>query len=218
MMECDLLRDGCMVQRIRQAPLAIAVCVAILNACSTSTSVDQVWRDRARADAPMGKTLVLAVAPRSDTAVTLENEWVQQLRKRGVDAYALNAMLPGDTQVDKQAVVEVVKSNVIDTVLVSRLVQRKTVESEIPVAGSRGVPGYYSSWSGFYGTSRTVASNATYTVERQVAVVETNLYESKSEKLFWSARSDTFLEGSAAELIRGFVQAMIDQMVKSKVL
>ena len=168
----------------------------------------------------MGRTLVLAVAPRSDTAVALENEWVQQLRKRGVDAYALNAMLPGETKVDKQAVVELVKSKAIDTVLVSRLVQRKTVERDIPVAGSPvgGVPSYYGTWSNFYGTSRTIASDASYTVERQVAVVETNLYESNSEKLFWSARSDTFLEGSAAELIRGFVQAMIDQMAKSKVL
>ena len=213
------LRDGYMLMPGRYAWLAIVACVAVLNACS-STSVDQVWRDRARADAPMGRTLVLAVAPRNDTAVTLENEWVEQLRKRGVDAYALNAMLPGETKVDKQAVVEVVKSKAIDTVLVTRLVQRKTVERAIPVAGSPagGVPSYYGTWSGFYGTSRTVASDASYTVERQVAVVETNLYESKSEKLFWSARSDTFLEGSAAELIRGFVQAMIDQMAKSKVL
>src|SRR5215510_4321346 len=42
--------------------LNLALCLAILTGCS-STSVDQVWRDNARTTAPLGKTLVIAVAP-----------------------------------------------------------------------------------------------------------------------------------------------------------
>jgi len=48
--------------------------------------------------------------------------------------------------------------------------------------------------------------------------METNLYDVSSEKRFWSARSDTFLEGSANELIHGFVQTMTKEMAKSNVL
>jgi len=182
--------------------LAIGVCLAVLSGCYSTTSMDQVWHDPARAAAPLGKTLVIAVAPRADTAAALENEWVKQLQGRGIDAHALHVMLPGDPQPDKQRVVELAKANAINSVLVSRIVDKKTIERQVAVGGPPiGAPGSYGSWSDFYGTSRAYASTATYTVENQVAVVDTNLYDVSSEKRFWSARSDTFLEGSAKELI-----------------
>jgi len=199
--------------------LAIGVCLVILSGCYSTTSMDKVWHDPGRAAAPLGKTLVIAVAPRADTAAALENEWVKQLQGRGIDAHALHVMLPGDPQPDKQRVVELAKANAINSVLVSRIVDKKTIERQVAVGGPPiGAPGSYGSWSDFYGTSRAYASTATYTVENEVAVVETNLYDVSSEKRFWSARSDTFLEGSAKELIDGFVQAMIKEMAKSKVL
>lgn len=193
--------------------------MAVLGACST-TSVEQVWRDPAKADARVGKTLVIAVAPRTDTAVTLENEWVRQLQQRGIEARALNALVPGADRPDKKRIAGLVKSNAINTVLVSRIVEKKVVQREESVGGPQmgTLPSYYGSWYDYYGTSRSFAGTASYTVEHEVAVVETNLYDASSEKVFWSARSDTFLEGSAEELIRGFVDAMTKAMAKSKVL
>jgi hypothetical protein len=201
-----------------QAALTAGLCLAMLAGCS-STSMDQVWHDPGRAAAPLGKTLVIAVAPRAQTAAALEDEWVRKLQARGIDAHALHTMLPGEPQPDKQRVVELAKANAINSVLVSRIVDKKTVEREVAVTGSPiGAHGYSGGWSDFYGTSRTFASTATYTVQNELAVVETNLYDVSSEKRFWSARSDTFLEGSANELIQGFVQTMIKEMSKSKVL
>jgi hypothetical protein len=132
----------------------------------------------------------------------------------------LNALVPGADRPDKERIAGLVKSNAIDTVLVSRIVDKKTVQSEVPVGGPPmgSFPGYYGSWYDFYGTSRSFAGTGSYAVEREVAVLETNLYDASSEKVFWSARSDTFLEGSAEELIREFVDAMTKAMAKSKVL
>ena len=207
-----IVRNGALVKS------AIGVCLAVLTGCS-STSTDQVWHDPARAAAPLGKTLVIAVAPRADTATALENEWVRQLQARAINAQALNVMLPGERQPDKQRVVEVAKSNAIDSVLVTRILDKKTIERQVSVGGPPiGAPGSYGIWSDFYGTSRAFASTSTYTVEHEAAVVQTNLYDVKSEKLFWSARSDTFLEGSAGDLIHGYVQTTVKEMGKSKVL
>jgi hypothetical protein len=210
----------------REYPMRTAVCATLalaaalmLQAGCSSTSMNQVWHDPARTPAPLGKTLVIAVTPRTDVAAALENEWVQQLQSRGVDAHALHDMLPRDTQPDKERVVQLAKENAIKSVIVSRLVDKKTVEREVPVGGPPiGVPGYAGSWSDFYGSSRAFATTSSYTVENQVAVVETNVYDVGSEKRFWSARSDTFLEGSASKLARGFVQEMINEMAKAKVL
>src|SRR5689334_10389404 len=75
-----------MMQTRLFARLAMWVCVTVLTACVTSTTVGKVWQDQTRANAPLGKTLVIVVAPRKDTSAALENEWVAQLGKRGVDA------------------------------------------------------------------------------------------------------------------------------------
>jgi hypothetical protein len=199
--------------------LFIAGSLSILAACS-ATSVDQVWRDPGRAKTALGSTLVIAVAPRADTSLALENEWVKALRAKGVDATGLKTVLPGEPLPDRARVVEVVKAKGFNSVLVTRVVDTKTVEQQVAVGGPAiGTSGYSGgSLSDFYGTSRAYASASTYTVERQVVVVETNLFDASTEKRFWSARSDTFLEGSANELIQGFVGSMMKEMAKSNVL
>ena len=176
--------------------LALAGCLALVAGCSiTSTTVDKVWQDSARADAALGKTLVVSLFPNPEFAIPIENEWTRQLQGRGIDAYALNALLPGERHPDEQRVVELVKAKGFNTLLVSRLVDVKKVERDIPAS--------------------------------QVAVVETQLYDTGTEQPFWSARSDTFMVSPTgdhrdtdprAEQIRGFVETIIHEMSKSKVL
>jgi hypothetical protein len=199
--------------------LFVAGCLSGLAACST-TSVDQVWHDPGRAKTALGSTLVIAVAPRPDTSLALENEWVKALQAKGVAATGLNAVLPGKPLPDRARVVELVKSKGFNSVLVTRVVDKKTLEQQVALGGPAiGTSGYSGdSFSDFYGTSRAYASTSTYTIERQVVVVETSLYDASTEKRFWSARSDTFLEGSANELIQGFVGSMMKEMAKSNVL
>ena len=60
----------------------------------------------------------------------------------------------------------------------------------------------------------------------QVGVVETTLYDAGSERRSWLARADTFLANPTGERItelreeraHAFVQTLIDEMSKSKVL
>lgn len=187
-----LLRKSSMGNTMR---LLLAACLALLAGCSTTgTTVEDVWRDSARPDARLGKTLVVALTTHANVSIELEDEWVRQLRGLGLEAYAINALLPGERPLSEQRVVELVKAEAFDTVLVSHVVGSKQV-------------------------SRDVAAS-------QVAVVETKLYDSKTEKAFWSARSDTYLivgpDGTVreprSEQIQGFVETIIQAMSESKVL
>jgi hypothetical protein len=113
--------------------LAFAACLALLAGCANvGTSVGHVWQDSGRArSATLGKTLVLALAPKAEVVMVLEDEWVRQLRQKGVDASAANRLLPGGSPPDKERVVELVKARGFDTLLVSRLVDVKQVEREV---------------------------------------------------------------------------------------
>ena len=207
-----------MTRRSKVTQLAAAGLMTLLVACA-STAVDQTWRDENRAPAPMGKTLVIAIAQRDAVRLALENEWIAQLKQRGVEAYPSHTMLGSEGALDKERVLEAVRTNAVRTVLVSRLVRKDTVQTQFPgsntiTPGATGL--YYGNWYDYSQTGRTLDS--TYTVEHEVAVVETNLYDAQTEKRFWSALSDTFLGESAPDLIRNFVQVMIKQMAKSNVL
>jgi hypothetical protein len=113
--------------------LAFAACLALMAGCANvGTSVGHVWQDSGRArSATLGKTLVLVLAPKAEVVMVLEDEWVRQLRQKGVDASAANRLLPGGSPPDKERVVELVKARGFDTLLVSRLVDVKHVEREV---------------------------------------------------------------------------------------
>jgi hypothetical protein len=209
-----------MSRRERIRTLVLAACVSLVVACA-STEVGKVWKDDSRAGRPMGKVLVIAVAAQTPVRMALEDEFVARLREHGADAQASHTLMPSDAPLEKADVVALVKQRSFDTVLVSRLVQKKTVESEVTPSGGptpTAAMGYYGNSSDFYGQSRAFASSPAYTVEHEVAVVQTNLYDAHADKLYWSAQSDTFLGDSAQSLIRGFVDAMVRQMAESKVL
>ena len=175
--------------------LAFAVCVVLLAGCATtSTTVGRVWQDPARAHTPMGKTLVVALLSDTEVAVPIEDEWASQLGSRGVEAKRANVLLPDQHPPDKQSVVDLVKAEGFDTLLVVELVKVKKVEKDVSAT--------------------------------QVAVVDTKLYDTRTEQMFWSARSDTFWvtdkDGRVTKPrsvhIRWFVETIIKAMSKSKVL
>ena len=98
------------MRRAQFKKLAAAGFITLFAACA-STEVSQVWRDKDRAPAPMGKTLVIAIAQRDSVRLALENEWVTQLKERGVEAHPSQTLLGNDGALDKQRVVNAVKAN-----------------------------------------------------------------------------------------------------------
>jgi hypothetical protein len=52
-----------------------------------------------------------------------------------------------------------------------------------------------------------------YIVEDEYAIIETNLYEAKSDKLIWAASSETGLRDSSQALIREYIGVMVKNMI-----
>jgi len=174
--------------------LALAGCLALVAGCAT-TAVDRVWRDSARGEAALGKTLVLALIPDARVAVGVEEEWTRQLRGHGIEAVAVAALLPGTRPPDKQHVVELVKAGGFTTLLVTRLVAVKRVE-------------------------RDVAASQVAVVETHLydTGTEQPFWSARSDTYLVSPTGDARLREPRHDQIRGFVAAMIRTMGESKVL
>ena len=183
----------------------------LLTSCAT-TILTTVWKDESF-KGPVGKIAVIGIFKTPAIRNFFEDEFSRQLKTHGIEAVASYTIIPIDDQSDKDIVASKLRNLGMDYVLVTRLVDRKTVQTYVP-GQAYVVPGYYRSWGGYYQYAYTPG----YMVEDIYAFAETNIYDVKNDKLIWSARSETEISGMNQELIRSFVKIMIDRLSADAVI
>jgi hypothetical protein len=117
----------------------------------------------------------------------------------------------------------VVKERAVDLVLLTRLVAVRQEGSYVPPASGLGVgvyapPAAYSGFYPYYSYSHSVVSSPGYVDERTVLQLETRVYDTRSEKLVWSAISKTFDYSSASDVAESVASALIDALVQAHIL
>jgi hypothetical protein len=165
------------------------------------------WKDKAYQGKPQ-KIMVIMAARSSDTRNLFENRFAGELQGRGNDAFQSYTTIPFEQLRDKELVKSKIRSSGADTVLVSRLVDTKTIESYNPGL-IYVVPDYYYDWWGYYAV---VFADYGYTGDVRVAYIETNVYDVKTEKLIWSGHSKTERTYGEQELITAFIQRIIKKL------
>jgi len=187
----------------------------LLAGCST-TQVTAVWKDPSYQAHPR-KIMVIAVAKSPVTRRIFEDEFVQQLMARGSDAIASYMVLPDNKQNDQPAIAAKVRELGADTVLITRLVSRKT--SKVYVPGTVYYPpSHYGSWRGYYGQSYQAMYTPGYMAESEYAIMETNLYDASNDQLVWAASSETGGRGATRESIKSYVGIMLKNMMAQGLL
>jgi hypothetical protein len=192
-------------------PFGVLILVSMLLAACASTQLNSVWKDPSYQTRP-AKVMVVAVAKNSINRRVFEDEFVQQHQSRRTTAIARYTILPDKQQGDQEVIAKKVAELGADTVLITRLISKKTVQVYVP-----GTPYYpppfYNSWPDYYGYGYHYMSTPGYIAEDEYAVMETNLYEAKSNKLIWAASSETGINGSDQNMIQGYVKVMVKNMI-----
>jgi hypothetical protein len=168
----------------------------------TDTWKDKTYQGKAQ------KILVIMVAKSPDMRELFEDRFVGELNSRGNNTFQSYTIVPMEQLRDKEVVKSKIKSSGADTVLISRLVDTKTIESYNPGL-IYVVPASYYDWWGYYAV---VFADYGYTGNVAVAYIETNLYDVKSEKLIWSGHSKTERTEGEQQLITAFIKLMIRKL------
>ena len=186
----------------------------LLPACA-STQLTAVWKDPAFQDQPR-KIMVIGMLPNPASKRTFEEEMVKSLKKQGTDAIVSYTLLPEQPAPDREAVEKTMKEQGADAVIIARIMDKKTVTSYVPsTPGPRyGAPGYYgTSWQGYYAYN----PGGGYRKD-EFAVVQTNLYDLKTEKLIWTASSETWLANENRDLIMSYIDVVMRDLIKEKIV
>ena len=183
----------------------ITASILFLTSCAT-TELTLVWKDR-NFQGTVHKIAVVGAFKRPSVRNFFEDEFVKQLKAHGVEAVASYTFVPIADLKNQKEVIAKIRETGADAALVTRLVDKKTIERYVP-GEVYTFPNYYYYWDPYFNYIYTPG----YTVEEEYAYAETNIYETSDEKLIWSARSRTLLSGKDQDLIRSFVGIMVKKL------
>jgi hypothetical protein len=199
------------MKRMTLFVLLLISSVFLFGSCTTTTVMTDVWKDKAYQGKPQ-KIMVIMAAKAADTRELFEDRFVGELNSRGNNTFQSHKIVPFDKLRDREFVKSTIKSSDADTVLVSRLVDTKMIESYNPglvTVVPMIIPDYYYNWWGYYNVAFI---DYGHTGDVRVAYIETNLYDVKTEKLIWSGHSRTERTYGEQELITAFIQRMIKKL------
>jgi len=200
------------MKRARQiAFFSMLIMLFLMSSCATTTTTN-VWRDQTYGGT-VKKILVMGISQKQGIQRFFEDEFVRQLRQRGIDGVAGYTVLPYDKKMDKDFIAAKAKESGADTVLVTRPLSREMQRTYVP-GQVYAVPGSYSRWGSYYGH----AYSPGYVVEDEYVYIETNLYDVATEKLIWSTQSETVILATDQELIKSFISTMISQLSSDKLI
>lgn len=204
------------MKRIFKGLTVLAVTVCFLFGCA-STTLKTVWMDETYKGGTLKTVLVMGVSNKPTVKRLFEDEFVRELKARGTAAIASYTVIPDEKMNDKDFIVSESKKLGIDSVLVTKLVDKKTVKTYYPPETSGSNFYYRGGWHG-----DALRGFSTYTpgmvIQNTVVVLETTVYELNSDKPIFSAVSETYLEDSPETLIRSFVQRVIQELSQKKLV
>lgn len=188
------------------------ICLLGLMSCATTT-LKNVWKDKDYNGKPHN-IIIIMVTKSPVTRGLVEGMFVAGLDSRGNNAVESYKIIPLAQLSDRNVVESKIRGMGADAVLVTRLFDRKTMETYEP-----GVvyefPDFYYDWWGYYDY---VMVTPGYTDQTQVLIAETNMYDIETGKLIWSARSATEVTEGDQQLIKTFVKVMIHKLASEGII
>ena len=193
------------------------VSLSFLAACAT-TEIKSVWSDASYQGGPLLRVFVMSFSKNQTVKRLYEDEFVNQLKERGVQAFPSYSVVPQEKMSDESFIKEKIKELGVDASIVTRLVDTKTIQQYYPPTMVYVPPPYYRGWHGYYWNSYQYMMSPGYTTTEKTVVLETNVYSTQNDQLIWSALSETFVEGSAKSLINSLVNKLVEDMEAKNLL
>ena len=191
--------------------IVMTIIVFGLAACAVAPTLTGSWRD----DTYTGKfhdVLVVGISRNQTARRLFESSMVDALKAHGVEATALFRVSSGDAIPDKTAIETAVKKNAYGAVITTRMIGKDTESRYVPGATYVGPPNYYHGMYNYVGTVYPVVRDPGYLVNDTIVSLESNGYDTATDKLVWSITTELFNPGDLEKEIRGLTELIIEHL------
>jgi hypothetical protein len=197
------------MKRIIFLLLLLTVMIMSGAAVAAQTVLTDVWKDQDhRID--VKKIAVFWIVQVSQNRLFAENEFVRQLKARGINAMPVYVVIGPDKLVDRDVAKAKIKELGADALLTLRLTDKQTVQSPIPKPGTTDPSNQTSYYQYIY--------NAPTVDPSEPAYLETVLFDVKTERRIWTARSVTKVDVIDQKAVSEFITLMIDRLAADKMI
>lgn len=217
-----------MVHRQRSwSILMLVVLIPIfLTGCAATTNTGS-WKNETYTAGPLSNVLIVAITQQDTVRRIFEDEFSKELKLHGVDSISSYTVLPANLLKDMEKLEAEVRRLDPETVIVTRVVGKRTernYQSGTYYSGARSSnyypgPQAHGGWRGYSRYSQAVISPEVGDTKYEVAILESNLYETQKKKLIWSMQSETRMAGQQADsLVKDFIKVAIKSLTKEGLL
>jgi hypothetical protein len=194
----------------------------LLMSCYSTSHITGSWKSPKQSEKTYKTIFVAALTGNTIAKSTIETNLAQMFDKYGVSAAKSIDEFPptfSKDSVSKEALMQRVRKKGSEAILTISLLKKET-ESRYTSGtyAPMGRWGYYGSFGGYYNYWYPYAYSDTYYTKDEVYYLETNLYDSSSEELIWSAQSQTYSYDGLATHSKEFSKMIGEQMKKDGVL
>jgi hypothetical protein len=155
----------------------------------------------------------------------VEEQLQSQLAQRGIKATKSIDLFPPSAANrqggDPDMMLKQVQGDGYDGIVTVALLDQETETRYVP--GTAGYApmmrfGWYGSFRSYYGHLSPLLYDPGYYTEDKVYFLESNLYDSNSENLVWSAQSRSYDPGTITTFADEFSEVTVQQMVKDNII
>jgi hypothetical protein len=192
----------------------LIIVAAALAACTTAKPTKE-WRDPSYSGGTFDNILIVGLSHKETVRRAFENTFVDRLGEDKIKATASFALMPAETRPSEESIKAVIADIKFDSVLVTHLVGVTEKEVYHPAAyrmdTNRGLYDYYGYVGGY------VYEPGYYTRHKRVKL-ETNLFDTQTERLVWSMQSETMDPNSEKELIDAKIRIVIKKLKSQQLI
>jgi len=164
---------------------------------------------------------IAALVENKELRSTLENALAVEAKKRHLRTVkSMEVFTPNfskENTPSKEEMLKVIKKKDCDAIFTVALLDVKTESHYVP--GSQMYNpyptfGYYGGWYGYYGYHYPQIYDPGYYSTDKMYYLESNLFDADTEKILWSAQSETTNPASIGQFSNDYVKAIVQELVK----
>jgi len=184
---------------------ALSILMLFFMTSCASTKITGEWKDPNMTAKQFKNIMVIGVAKQPRDRRAYEDEFVRQLKAKGVMAIASRTLIPHDKMRDRATIEQTVESAGFDGVIITRVVDMKSREQYYDV----NMYDYY---------NRSYRYSVRGSTEQQKFVFESKLYDVKTEKPVFSLSSDTIAQDNIKKRLDSYISIVVSKMVENNLL
>ncbi len=200
---------------------ALALATLLLCIGCSSTTLSGSWKSP-EYTGKVKKVYIVGVSKQETRRRMFEDQFTQQLGKYGVVGISSYHDFPTAQNADIGAVTGNVKANGADSVLLTRVLSKRTEEVVNPgrISTYNVSPSYYGrgesyrpqpyyrNYNSYYDRRYEMTYEPATITQFVVVTLESNLYDTASGELIWSAQLETLVEGTIDSLVKDYIKTV----------